>query len=142
MRLLVTTDPIQGGFVCGFATYMNMYDDSFAARYLRKGQVWEGVSPKVLEPEAHAEDDKYDIYYVGVRDLEGFMLTCRALPQVRVVAQVNDQYKVIGKPLYVSPRMLSGEFVRVAEGDVVLPENLRERPAGFVANAPMVRTFK
>jgi hypothetical protein len=70
------------------------------------------------------------------------MLTCRALPQVRVVAQVNDQYKVIAKPLYVSPHILSGEFVRVAEGEVVLPVNLRERPAGFIANAPMARTFK
>ena len=138
MRVLINTDHITSGTEVAFATYMNMYDDSFAARYLRDGIEWRGTRSKKLEPERHYESDKYDIYYADVRDVEGLIETCRQLPQCRVVAAVDAQYNVVGEPLYVSDEMRENR-VYFGSGTFRLPHNLAVRPAPFEPRVAEVR---
>lgn len=114
-----------------FAVHMNMYDHSFAARYLRDGVEWRGTRLKRLEPELHDEAAKYDIYYMEVYDVDGLLEMCRQIPQCRVVAKVDACYNVVGAPLYVSAGMLGGRVHNPGE-KVRLPHNLMTRPASFV----------
>lgn len=104
MRLLLLTDPFaeaasapnKDRFAVDFATELNLFDKTFAERYLRHG-----AKGRYLQPESHNQVQVGDLYYIGTRDVAGLRDACRKLPHCRMLTSLDKNWTAAEAPLYL-----------------------------------------